>query len=81
MELAMSATAVQGATRAPSRIRFAILIFLGVYPLVTLGLTVLLPLTPGLPLPARTLILVPVIVVCMVWGIIPFIQTRLRRFL
>lgn len=77
----MTAAATQAASRAPSRLRFAFLVFLGVYPLVTLGLLILLPLTPGWPVPARTLVLVPIIVVCMVWGIIPFIQTRLRRFL
>ena len=67
--------------RAPSRLRFAGLVLLFVYPLVTLGLALLLPLTPHWPLPARTAVLVPVIVAAMVWGIIPLIQTRLRRFL
>lgn len=70
-----------GKARRPSRLRFALFVFLGVYPLVTLGLTVLLPLTPGWPLPLRTLVLVPVIVASMVWGIIPFIQTRLKSWL
>lgn len=71
----------QGKARPPSRLRFAGFVLLGVYPLVTLGLMILLPLTPGWPLPARTAVLVPVIVAAMVWGMIPFIQTRLRRFL
>ncbi len=66
---------------APSRIRFAGLVFLFVYPLVTLGLMALVPLTPGWPLPARTLLLVPCMVVAMVWLIIPLIQTRLRHLL
>lgn len=66
---------------APSRIRFAVLVFAFVYPLVTLGLMILVPLTPGWPLPLRTLALVPVIVVAMVWGVIPLIQTRLRHLL
>lgn len=77
----MAVATAQAASCAPSRLRFAFFVFLGVYPLVTLGLLVLLPLTPGWPVPARTLVLVPIIVICMVWGIIPFIQTRLRRFL
>lgn len=79
----MSATSAQATApaRSPSRLRFAFFVFLGVYPLVTLGMMVVQPLTADWPLPARTLLLVPVIVVCMVWGIIPFIQTRLRRFL
>jgi antibiotic biosynthesis monooxygenase (ABM) superfamily enzyme len=59
-------------------VRFALLVFLFVYPLVTVGLLILMPLTPGWPIPARTLVLVPIIVCSMVWGIIPFIQTRLR---
>lgn len=67
--------------RAPSRLRFAFFVFLFVYPLVTVGLLVLIPLTPGWPIPARTGVLVPIIVGSMVWGIIPFIQTRLRRWL
>jgi antibiotic biosynthesis monooxygenase (ABM) superfamily enzyme len=67
--------------RSPSRLRFAFFVFLFVYPLVTAGLSVVLPLTPGWPVAARTLILVPVVVVSMVWGIIPFIQTRLRPWL
>lgn len=70
-----------GKARTPSRLRFAFFVFLGVYPLVTLLLAVLIPLTPGWPLPLRTLVLVPIIVTAMVWGIIPFIQNRLRRWL
>lgn len=70
-----------GKARTPSRLRFALFVFLGVYPLVTLLLTLLMPLTPGWPLPLRTLVLVPVMVTAMVWGIIPFIQTKLRRWL
>jgi antibiotic biosynthesis monooxygenase (ABM) superfamily enzyme len=77
----MTAAAAQAATHTPSRVRFAVFVFLGVYPLVTLGLGLLLPLTPDWPLAARTLVLVPVIVTAMVWGVIPFIQIRLRRFL
>lgn len=66
---------------APSRVRFAFLVFLFVYPLVTLGLFILTPLTAGWPLPLRTLALVPFIVVAMVWFVIPLIQTRLRHLL
>lgn len=68
-------------THKPSKIRFAALVFCGVYPLVTLGLAVLGPVTAGWPLPLKTLVLVPIIVVAMVWGIIPFIQTRLKHLL
>ena len=68
-------------SQKPSKIRFAALVFCGVYPLVTLGLAALAPLTAGWPLPLKTLVLVPIIVVAMVWGIIPFIQTRLKHLL
>lgn len=72
---------VASKARAPSKLRFAGFVFLFVYPLVTVGLMILLPLTPGWPIPARTAVLVPIVVTAMVWGIIPFIQTRLRRWL
>jgi antibiotic biosynthesis monooxygenase (ABM) superfamily enzyme len=71
----------QAPARAPSRLRFAFLVFLGVYPLVTLLQAVILPLTAGWPMPLRNLVFVPVMVSCMVWGLIPFIQTRLRHLL
>lgn len=67
--------------RAPSKLRLAGFVFLGVYPLVTLGLMILMPLTAGWPLPLRTLILVPIIVGAMVWGIIPFIHKNLGKYL
>jgi antibiotic biosynthesis monooxygenase (ABM) superfamily enzyme len=71
----------QAQSRAPSRLRFAMLVFLGVYPLVTFLQLIILPLTQGWPLPLRNLVFVPVMVTCMVWGLIPFIQTRLRHLL
>ena len=58
----------QTKTRTPSKVRFALLVFCGVYPLVTLGLGVLGPLTATWPLPLKTLVLVPIIVVAMVLG-------------
>ncbi|NVK33165.1 MAG: hypothetical protein HWE23_01720 [Rhodobacteraceae bacterium] len=67
--------------RRLSRPRFAVMIFAAVYPLVTALLYFLMPLTVGWDLWARTLLLCPMIVVCMVWGIIPFIQQRLGRFI
>lgn len=71
----------QAKQRKPSKVRFALMVFCGVYPLVTVGLGVLGPLTTNWPLPLKTLVLVPIIVVSMVWGIIPFIQTRLRHLI
>ena len=71
----------QAPTRQPSRLRFAFLVFLGVYPLVSLLQLIILPLTDGWPMPLRNLVFAPVMVTCMVWGLIPFIQTRLRHLL
>lgn len=65
----------------PSRVRFALFVFCGVYPLVTILSYIIFPLTPDWPVWARTLVLVPLIVVSMIWGIIPFINRRLGRFL
>lgn len=65
----------------PSRVRFALLVFVFVYPLVTSLLMIVLWLTPGWPLPLRTLLIVPCVVVAMVWGIVPLIQGRLRHLI
>lgn len=67
--------------KSPSKLRFALFVALLVYPLVTALQLVIFPLTAGWPMPARNLVFVPLMVGCMVWGVIPFIQTRLRRFL
>lgn len=67
--------------RKPSRVRFAFFVFLGVYPLVTLISYLLGPLVRHLPIWERNLVIVPIIVVCMVWFIIPQIQMRCARWL
>jgi antibiotic biosynthesis monooxygenase (ABM) superfamily enzyme len=77
---AMSAVPGKG-RRAPSRLRFAGLVLLFVYPLVTLLLTAVMATTPGWPLWLRTALVVPVIVASMVWIIIPTIQNRLKHLL
>lgn len=64
-----------------SRPRFAMLVFLGVYPLVTGLLYLVFPLTEGWTLWQRTLVLVPLVVVTMVWWLIPTIQQRFRSFI
>ncbi|KFI33957.1 hypothetical protein CG51_03560 [Haematobacter missouriensis] len=68
-------------SRAPSRARFACLVFLFVYPLVTGLLYLSLSLVPEMPVWERTLHIVPVVVVSMVWAIIPLIQKRLFHLL
>lgn len=65
----------------PSRVRMAGLVFLFVYPLVTGLLYLVLPLMQGQPIYLTTLLVVPIVVASMVWGIIPFITTRLRHLL
>lgn len=67
--------------RKPSRLRFAFLVFLGVYPVVTLLIYLIGTLTPDWAVWQRTLVLVPIVVSLMVYLIIPFIQTRLRRWI
>lgn len=67
--------------RKPSRLRFALFVFVFVYPLVTALIYLLAPLTPDLAIWQRNLIMVPMIVVSMVYGIIPTIQRHFARFL
>lgn len=55
--------------------------FAGVYPLATLLLYAIVPLTEGWALWQQTLVLVPIIVVAMVWGLIPLLHRRLAGFL
>ncbi|WP_048645131.1 hypothetical protein [Nitratireductor soli] len=64
-----------------SRPRFALLVFAGVYPLVTGLLYLVFPLTTGWTLWQRTLIIVPLVVVAMVWLLIPTVQRVFRAFL
>ncbi|MAA98493.1 MAG: hypothetical protein CMN87_15095 [Stappia sp.] len=64
-----------------SRPRFALLVFAGVYPLVTLLLYMIQPITTGWDVWQRTLILVPVVVLAMIWGIIPFLYRRFFAFM
>jgi antibiotic biosynthesis monooxygenase (ABM) superfamily enzyme len=67
--------------RKPSQARFAFMILIFVYPLVTSLLYVIAALTPGWQLWQRAMVMVPIVVVCMVYVIIPFIQQRLRALI
>jgi antibiotic biosynthesis monooxygenase (ABM) superfamily enzyme len=84
MELSMTVAVASSPAAVPaprfSRPRFALLILAGVYPLVTVLLYAIFPLTEGWSLWQRTLVLVPIIVVSMVWGIIPAIHRRFHGF-
>ncbi|WP_421762390.1 hypothetical protein [Devosia sp.] len=63
------------------RTRLAFLVFFAVYPLVTALLYVLFPLTAGWETWQRTLVLVPIMVVSLVFFVIPAIQGRFGRFI
>lgn len=69
------------ASRKPSRLRFALFVFVFVYPLVTALIYLLGPLTPELAIWQRNLIMVPLIVLSMVYAIIPGIHRHFGRFL
>lgn len=69
------------ASRKPSRLRLSFFIFLFVYPIVTLVLYALMSLTQGWGIWQRNLVMVPIMIVAMVYGIIPFIHKRLGRWL
>ena len=63
-----------------SRPRFALLILLGVYPLITALLYAIFPLTEGWTIWQRTLVIAPMMVAMMIWGLIPFVQRRFHAF-
>lgn len=64
-----------------SRPRFALLVLAGVYPLITTILYVLAPLTEEWPIWQRTLVIAPIMVMAMIWGLIPTVQRVFRGFI
>lgn len=64
-----------------SRLRLALLLVFGVYPVITLYLYALFPLTQGWELWQRTLVLVPLMVLTIVFVVMPFIQKRFGGFI
>ena len=64
-----------------SRIRFAGLVALGVYPTITALLYLVFPLTDGWALWQRTLVVVPMMVAIMVWGLIPAVHRLFHGFI
>jgi antibiotic biosynthesis monooxygenase (ABM) superfamily enzyme len=64
-----------------SRPRFALLVMLGVYPLITGLLYIVIPLTEGWSTWQRTLVIVPLMVVTIIWGLIPGVQKLFRGFI
>jgi hypothetical protein len=63
------------------RWKMAILIWLGIYPTVTLVFWLLSPFITTFPLPLKTLCVTLVVVPIMVWGILPNLQKLLRSWL
>ena len=64
-----------------SRLRLAFLMVLGVYPVITLYIYALFPLTDGWQMWQRTLLLVPMMVLTMVFFVMPVIHTRFGGFI
>ncbi|QJR20457.1 hypothetical protein HKM20_02485 [Pelagibacterium halotolerans] len=54
---------------------------IGVYPIITLILYLVLPLTAGWPIWQTTLIVAPIMVAIMVFWMIPQIQKRFAGFI
>lgn len=65
----------------PPRVRFAVCVMVGAYPLITLILAVLSPFVQDWPLAARTLVIVPLMVSGMVFGIIPLVNAAAGRWI
>jgi antibiotic biosynthesis monooxygenase (ABM) superfamily enzyme len=64
-----------------SRPRFALLVLLGAYPVITAILYFVFPLTDGWTIWQRTVLVAPVMVGAMVWGVIPAVQQWFRGFI
>ncbi|WP_375599273.1 hypothetical protein [Devosia sp. Naph2] len=65
----------------PARLRLTLLMTLAVYPVVTLYLYVLMPLTNGWDIWQRSLILVPMMSATIVLAVVPFINKRFSGFI
>jgi antibiotic biosynthesis monooxygenase (ABM) superfamily enzyme len=64
-----------------SRPRFAFLVLLGVYPVITAILYLIFPLTMEWTIWQRTLLIAPLMVAIMIWGVIPSVQKQFRNFI
>jgi len=64
-----------------SRPRFALLLLIGVYPVITAILKLIFPPTVGWSIWQRTLLIAPLMVVIMIWGVIPAVQKQFRNFI
>jgi antibiotic biosynthesis monooxygenase (ABM) superfamily enzyme len=64
-----------------AKIRMALVMTVFVYPVVTLYLYILMPLTPGWEMWQRSLVLVPFMATTIVMLIVPFITRRFGAFI
>ncbi|QYO76436.1 hypothetical protein [Devosia salina] len=64
-----------------ARLRLTLLMTLAVYPVVTLYLYVLMPLTQGWDIWQRSVILVPMMSATIVLVVVPFINKRFGAFI
>lgn len=64
-----------------ARLRMTLLMTLAVYPLVTLYLYILMPLTDGWTIWQRSLILVPMMSATIVLAVVPLITRRFGGFI
>lgn len=68
------ATIFRTGSLLPSRLRFALAVMLGAYPLIALLFVLIGPHVADWPLPARPLPIVPLMVLGMVYGVIPLVN-------
>lgn len=78
---AIPAQAVQVAPAPPHRLRLALVMVFAVYPLITTILLALGPLTEGWPVWERTLIVTPIMVLSILYGILPAVLRLFGPFL
>lgn len=64
-----------------SRLRLALLMAIGVYPVVTLYLYLLAPISSDWTLWQRTLVLVPLMVVTIIFAVMPLINRLFGGFI
>nr|WP_295890058.1 hypothetical protein [uncultured Devosia sp.] len=64
-----------------SRLRMALIMTVFVYPVVTLYLYILMPLTAGWEMWQRSLVLVPMMATTIVMLVVPFITKRFGAFI
>ncbi|MBL1077219.1 hypothetical protein JK358_22730 [Nocardia sp. 2] len=72
---------IGGGASHPPKWKFWLLTLIGLYPMLTVLITVSEPLLEGLPTPLRLACILPVAVAAMVWGIMPFLTKRFAGWL